>query len=122
MNNKIKELAEQAKFAINVSDDPNSPPYWWAAGHNNIFEKFAELIVRECADAAEEAVSHAIFNTTMHDNDIPNYVRAKVEDIWKQTVQFGDKTLLANPSALDRINVRRLSSFLKKATANEQQD
>lgn len=48
MNNKIKELAEQAKFSINVSDDPNSPPYWWAAGHNNIFEKFAELIVREC--------------------------------------------------------------------------
>lgn len=54
MNNKIKELAEQAKFAINVSDDPNSPPYWWAAGHNNIFEKFAELIVLEVFSKIED--------------------------------------------------------------------
>ena len=49
MNERIKELAEQAKFAMNVSNDPNSPPSWWAAGHNDTFEKFAELIVRECA-------------------------------------------------------------------------
>jgi hypothetical protein len=52
MNERIKELAEQAKFAMNVSNDPNSPPSWWAAGHNDTFEKFAELIVRECADIA----------------------------------------------------------------------
>jgi hypothetical protein len=50
MNKRIKELAEQAKFAMNVSNDPNSPPSWWAAGHNDTFEKFAELIVRECAE------------------------------------------------------------------------
>ena len=50
MNERIKELAEQAKFAMNVSNDPNSPPSWWAAGHNDTFEKFAELIVRECLD------------------------------------------------------------------------
>ena len=49
MNKRIKELAEQAKFAMNVSNDPNSPPSWWGAGHNDTFEKFAELIVRECA-------------------------------------------------------------------------
>jgi hypothetical protein len=48
MNKRIKELAEQAKFAMDVSNDPNSPPSWWAAGHNDTFEKFAELIVREC--------------------------------------------------------------------------
>ena len=53
MNERIKELAEQAKFAMNVSNDPNSPPSWWAAGHNDTFEKFAELIVRECANLFE---------------------------------------------------------------------
>lgn len=52
MNERIKELAEQAKFAMNVSNDPNSPPSWWAAGHNDTFEKFAELIVRECIEQA----------------------------------------------------------------------
>jgi len=55
MNERIKELAEQAKFAMNVSNDPNSPPSWWGAGHNDTFEKFAELIVRECARIAETA-------------------------------------------------------------------
>jgi hypothetical protein len=53
MNERIRELAEQAKFAMNVSNDPNSPPSWWAAGHNDTFEKFAELIVRECLDKIE---------------------------------------------------------------------
>ena len=46
MNERIKELALQAGFAMEVGD-PNSPPSWWGAGHNNRFEKFAELIVRE---------------------------------------------------------------------------
>ena len=50
MNERIRELAELAKFSIDVSNDPNSPPSWWAAGHNECFEKFAELIVKECAD------------------------------------------------------------------------
>ena len=54
MNERIRELAEQAKFAMNVSNDPNSPPSWWAAGHNDTFEKFALLIVQECADVAKE--------------------------------------------------------------------
>ena len=54
MNERIKELAEQAKFAMNVSNDPNSPPSWWAAGHNDTFEKFAELIVKECAKSAND--------------------------------------------------------------------
>lgn len=73
MNDKVKELyikalKESENMRWNIEDS----------------EKFAELIVRECADVAAEAVSHAIFNTTMHDNDIPNYVRAKVENIWRQ--------------------------------------
>ena len=54
MNERIKELAELAKFAIYVSNDPNSPPSWRAAGHNECFEKFAELIVKECANFISE--------------------------------------------------------------------
>ena len=54
MNERIKLLAELAKFAIDVSNDPNSPPYWWAAGHNECFEKFAQLIVRECISMADD--------------------------------------------------------------------
>ena len=60
MNERIKELAEQAKFAMNVSNDPNSPPSWWAAGHNDTFEKFAALVAaaeREaCAKVCDEKV------------------------------------------------------------------
>jgi hypothetical protein len=48
MNERIKELAKQAGFAMEIDNDPNSPPGWWGAGHNPTFEKFAELIVREC--------------------------------------------------------------------------
>lgn len=55
MNERIKELAKQAKFAMEVSNDPNSPPSWWGAGHNDTFERFAELIVRECALIAKTA-------------------------------------------------------------------
>lgn len=51
MNERIKELAEQARFAMEVSNDPNSPPSWWGAGHNDTFERFAELIVNECIDS-----------------------------------------------------------------------
>ena len=54
MNKQIKLLAELAKFAIDVSNDPNSPPSWWAAGHNECFEKFAELIVRECIQVLKD--------------------------------------------------------------------
>ena len=45
MNEKIKELAEQAGiYKLDLSDETE---YW-------IIEKFAELIVRECADICME--------------------------------------------------------------------
>jgi len=44
MNERIKQLAVQAGFAMNVSNDPNSPPSWWGAAHNDTFERFAELV------------------------------------------------------------------------------
>ena len=60
MNKRIKLLAEQAGFAMDVSNDPNSPPSWWGAGHNDRFEKFAELIVKECADFADKGTRGGI--------------------------------------------------------------
>lgn len=56
INKRIKELVEQAEFAITVSDDPNTPS-WWAAGHNDKFEKFAELIVQECISRCNDGDS-----------------------------------------------------------------
>jgi hypothetical protein len=46
MNEKIRELAEQAGiYKLDLSDETE---YW-------IIEKFAELIVRECGDIAYKA-------------------------------------------------------------------
>ena len=59
MNERIRELAKQAGFAMKIDDDPNSPPGWWGAGHDPTFEKFAELIVRECADIAKTAAPYS---------------------------------------------------------------
>jgi hypothetical protein len=38
------ELARAAGFAIDVSKDPNSPPSWWGAGHDDKFKAFAALV------------------------------------------------------------------------------
>jgi len=59
MNKRIEKLAEQAGFAMKIDDDPNSPPGWWGAGHDPTFEKFAELIVRECALVAKTAAPYS---------------------------------------------------------------
>ena len=60
MNGRIKELAKQAGFAMKIDDDPNSPPGWWGAGHDPTFEKFAELIVRECAKVINADIEYQI--------------------------------------------------------------
>jgi hypothetical protein len=51
MNERIRELAEQAGFFPELNWDHTG---WHAAGHNNTFEKFAELIVRECCLLTQE--------------------------------------------------------------------
>jgi hypothetical protein len=38
------ELAREAGFAIDVSKDPNSPPSWWGAGHDDKFKAFEALV------------------------------------------------------------------------------
>ena len=50
MNERIRELAEQAGFNPDLNWDHTD---WHAAGYSDLFEKFAELIVRECIEQLE---------------------------------------------------------------------
>ena len=56
-------------------------------------------------------------NKTDRDNLYKNGVNPVVNFPGQGTVLFGDKTMLAKPSAFDRINVRRLFIVLEKAIA-----
>jgi phage tail sheath protein FI len=56
-------------------------------------------------------------NKTQRDSLYKNGVNPVVAFPGQGTVLFGDKTLLAKPSAFDRINVRRLFIVLEKAIA-----
>ena len=56
-------------------------------------------------------------NQTMRDTLYRNAVNPIVTFPGQGTVLFGDKTLLAKPSAFDRINVRRLFIVLEKSIA-----
>jgi phage tail sheath protein FI len=56
-------------------------------------------------------------NKTQRDDLYKNGVNPVVSFPGQGTVLFGDKTLLASPSAFDRINVRRLFIVLEKAIA-----
>jgi hypothetical protein len=49
MNERIKQLAEQAGFDIEVEDIFNYKPQHSFIGSDENMKKFAELIVRECA-------------------------------------------------------------------------
>jgi hypothetical protein len=52
MNERIRLLAEQArKYAFEKVENSQDPTEWSTKYYNEMFdEKFAELIVRECAD------------------------------------------------------------------------
>lgn len=54
MNERIKELAEQAGFML-WQDEPWNPGdvVDWAARYDDELAKFAELIVRECCQKLE---------------------------------------------------------------------
>ena len=51
MNERIKELAEQARqYAFAKVENTQDPTEWSSKYYNEMFDqKFAELIVRECA-------------------------------------------------------------------------
>ena len=53
VNQRIKALAEQAGFQY-IKDEGIG----WAGNHNASLPKFAELIIRECADVADENYIH----------------------------------------------------------------
>ena len=53
MNQRIKELAEQAGFQY-IKDEGIG----WAGNHNASLPKFAELLIRECAEICLEANDH----------------------------------------------------------------
>jgi hypothetical protein len=40
----VIEMAREAGFAIDVSTDPNSPPSWWGAGHDDRFKALVEFV------------------------------------------------------------------------------
>ena len=52
MNSTIRELAVKAGFFPELNWDHTG---WHAAGHNDLFEKFAKLIIQECAKIADIA-------------------------------------------------------------------
>lgn len=52
MNERIKELAEQAKIDYELLPEIAREPVWIAL--DDELEKFAELIVRECAKFLDE--------------------------------------------------------------------
>jgi hypothetical protein len=58
------ELAREAGFAIDVSKDPNSPPSWWGAGHDDKFKAFEALVRADEREALAvlETDAHYIFN------------------------------------------------------------
>jgi hypothetical protein len=55
MNERIKKLAEQAGFCM-WKDEPWNPGdvIDWSSRYDNELEKFAELIVKECAWLVDE--------------------------------------------------------------------
>lgn len=58
MNQRIKELAEQAGFSLwtNEAWKPNGAIVDWSCNYDRELEKFAELIVRECAEACMKEI------------------------------------------------------------------
>ncbi len=72
MNERIKQLAEQAEHSV------NEVFVWDAAGPDRedvIREKFAELIVRQCVEVCKSRVANSDYNTgRMHcASDIKEY-------------------------------------------------
>ena len=60
MNERIKELAEQARRdSFGMIENPQDPTEW-SKYHDTFEEKFAELIIRECIDYCGENLSKTV--------------------------------------------------------------
>ena len=53
---EIFQMAREVKFAIDVSDDPNSPPSWRGSAHNDTFEAFAKLVAAKEREACAKTI------------------------------------------------------------------
>ena len=64
MSNRIKQLAEQAGMYVDVKGEPW--PKWMGAEECEVaYQKFAELIVQECATVIEQNLFQGIgWNTS----------------------------------------------------------
>jgi hypothetical protein len=67
MNERIKELAEQATSIVEMV----GPQGYTSSYANFDREKFAELIVQECADIIQRESDKAIRNNTYMGDDVP---------------------------------------------------
>lgn len=88
-----------------VRTDSTRDPWWSPAGFNR--------------GQIKNVIKLAYNPSTMADRDLlyKNGVNPVVTFPGQGTLLYGDKTLLARPSAFDRINVRRLFIVLEKAIA-----
>jgi hypothetical protein len=79
MNERIRELARKANM-VEVEYSPGFPDIRYPKN----FEKFAELIVRECVDIIQRESEKAIRNNTYMGDDVPASVTQ-----WKIKEHFG---------------------------------
>ena len=89
---------------LSARTDYTNDPWWSPAGYNR----------GQVKNVVKLAVNPG---KTERDNLYKNGVNPVVNFPGQGVVLFGDKTLLAKPSAFDRINVRRLFIVLEKAIA-----
>ena len=54
MNERIRELAEQLGYNVDFEPSDDETDRSYQVINNDFAEKFAELIVRECAEVAED--------------------------------------------------------------------
>lgn len=81
--------------------DATNAPWWSGAGYNRgQIKNVVKLSFNP--------------NKTMRDQLYQQGINSVVTFVGEGTILYGDKTLLAKPSAFDRINVRRLFIFLEK--------
>jgi hypothetical protein len=87
MNERIKQLAKQAGFYPENNWDHTN---WHAAGHNPTFEKFAELIVKECMNQVREQYLPVLEDELMmKDTHRDGYVQCGVDSYVAIKEHFG---------------------------------
>ena len=84
--------------------DETRDPWWSPGGYNR-------GSIKNCVKLAWNP------NRTARDEIYPNSINPVLTEFGEGTVLLGDRTMLTQPSAFDRINVRRLFIVLEKAIA-----